>query len=802
MALLEGLRVVDLADEKGELCGRLLADFGADVIRVEPPGGARSRHLPPFAPDGTTSLYFALRNAGKRGLALDLESPAGRERLAGLAAEADLLVESAAPGTLARLGLAPETLLERNPSLVVVSITDFGQVGPYRDFLGTDMIGFAMGAMMHRCGRIERPPLVAPGALAYDTAGVTAAWAAMVAYWKRLRTGRGQHVDVSVMESVANLSDWSLPGYSISGMVGQRAGAGIYTLYRCADGFVRMIILPRHHWHALLEWMGRPEELADPELDVFLNRLVHQKRIEPVVERFFADQKKVDVAREAQRRGIPTTPLLEPSEVLENEHTRARGTFVELEVGGGLKAPLPSGFFHVDGQRLGPRGGPPAPGGVAAAFGASDAARAGLLGEPRSAPPDGHPFRGLRVLDFGVGGVGVEVGRLLAEFGADVIKVETANAPDFIRTIMNSYMNPSFASSSRSKRSFGVDCKSERGRELVQDLVRRADVLIENNATGVMERLGFGPARLRALNPRIVSFSSQMVGSSGPWSDWVGYGPSTHPVSGLQWLWNYPEDADAPAGSTNIYPDHFCGRLGAFGVLAGLVGRERGGRGVHLDAAQFESAIGLLGDLLARESLAPRSVRPQGNASERGAPWGAYRCAGDDEWCAVNVRSDAEWEALRRALGDPDWARDPTYATAPGRAAARAAIDRGLEAWTRQRGPRQAMEELQARGVPAGMLAHPAHHMEDPQLGALGYRTPVEQPGLGRIVLEGVPFRGSDLPRPIITAAPGLGEHTREIARQDLGLSDVEIEALVSRGVLEDPPPEGATPGSAPPRAR
>jgi crotonobetainyl-CoA:carnitine CoA-transferase CaiB-like acyl-CoA transferase len=795
MGLLDGLRVVDLADERGELCGRLLADLGAEVVRVEPPGGGVSRRLGPFAPDGRTSLYFALRNAGKRGETLDLDTANGRVRLCELGAQADLMIESFAPGELARRGLPPQALLERNPALVLVSISDFGQRGPYRDFVGTDMIGFAMGGMMHRCGRAEKPPLVAPGALAYDTAGVTAAWAALVALWKRLRSGRGQHVDVSVMESVANLSDWSLPGYSVTRMVGKRAGAGIYSLYRCADGYVRMIVLVKHHWHALLEWMGNPEELADPALEVFLTRLQSQRRIEAVVERFFRERPKVEVAREAQRRGIPATPLFEPAEVLSNEHVLARGTFAKLDVGGGLAALVPSGFFTIDGERVGPRAGPPAPEQAGAGFSEAPAARRALPAGLAAAAPDGHPFRGLRVLDFGVGAVGVEIGRLFAEFGADVVKLETARAPDFIRTIMNSYMNPSFASSSRCKRSFGVDLKSARGRALVEDLVRRSDVLIENNGSGVMERLGLGPEALRRLNPRIVSFSSQMVGSFGPWKDWIGYGPSTHPVSGLQWLWNYPEDADSPAGSTNVYPDHFVGRLGAFGVLAGLLGRERSGRGAHLDAAQFESAIGLLGDLLAAESLAPGSVRPAGNESPRGAPWGAYRCAGEDEWCAVNVRSDAEWEGLRRALSDPEWTREPRYASAAGRRAARAAIDAGLEAWTRERPPRQVMEALQACGVPAGMLAHPAHHMEDPQLAALGYPTPIEQPPLGRIVLEGTPFRGSDLPRPLATPAPRLGEHTREIAREELGLSDAEIAALVAEGVLEDPPPEGATPG-------
>jgi len=791
MKPLEGMRVVDLADEKGELCGRLLADLGADVIRVEPRAGALSRRLPPFAPDGRTSLYFALRNAGKRGLALDLARAEDRERLEALAAQADLLIESDAPGALAARGLAPERLLERHPGLVIVSISDFGRIGPYRDFRGTDMIGFATGGMMHRCGRPEKPPLVAPGALAYDSAGVTAAWAGLVAFWKRLRTGRGQHVDVSVLESVANLADWGLPNYSLNQTIGHRAGTGIYSLYRCADGYVRMIVLVKHHWRALLEWMGRPEELIDPQLDVFIQRLINQARIDPVIEAFFSDQKKIDVAREAQRRGIPATPLLEPAEVLTNEHTLARGTFAKLEVGGGFAALLPSGFFNIDGDRVGPVATPPAPGGAASRFREAAEARRALLETRRPAPGDEHPFRGLRVLDCGVGAVGVEIGRLFAEFGADVVKIETRRAPDFIRTIMNSWMNPSFASSSRCKRSLGIDLKSERGRELFRRLVADADLLIENNATGVLDRLGFGAQQLRAINPRIVAFSSQMMGSAGPWKSWIGYGPSTHPVSGLQYLWNFPEDADSPAGSTNVYPDHFVGRLGAFGVLAVLIQREHTGRGAHVDAAQFEAAIGLLGDLLAQESLAPGSVKPMGNASERGAPWGPYPCAGEDEWVAVCVADDAQWQGVRRALGDPAWARAPALASGAGRRAARGEIDRGVEAWTRERGPREAMELLQAAGVPAGLLAHPGHQLEDPQLAALGYPRPVEQPPLGRLVFEGTPFRGSDLPRPLAARAPDLGEHTREIAREWLGLAEDEIERLIADAVLEDPPTDG-----------
>ncbi|MEN8161649.1 MAG: CoA transferase, partial [Myxococcota bacterium] len=564
-------------------------------------------------------------------------------------------------------------------------------------------------------------------------------------------------------------------------------------LYRCADGFIRMIILVPKHWRALLEWTGHPEQLTDPKYDQFVNRLMEMDKIVGVLEGFFAGKKKIDVAVEAQRRGIPATPLLWPGEVLGNEHTTARGTFRTLPVAPGLEAKVASGFLHVDGERAGPESGPPEPGELGDGGWPEREARAGLAAlfeRPPAPPEDGHPLRGLRALDCGVGAVGVEVGRFFAEYGADVIKIESSDAPDFIRVIMSSYMNPSFLSSSRSKRSFGVDLRTERGRELMYELVRSADVFIENNGTGTMEKLGLGVEQLRALNPRIVSVSSQSAGSSGPWKDWIGYGPNTHSSSGLQHLWNHPEDEDRPAGSTAVHPDHLVGRLGTMAALAGLIQRERTGTGSHYDVAQFETPINLMADLFAQESLAPDSVHPVGNASPRGAPWSCLPCAGDDEWCVINVRSDAEWQRLRKAIGDPAWAADPALDTAEGRIARREAIDEGLTPWTKAREPREVMETLQAVGVPAGIVAHPGHHMSDPQLLHRGYPKLVVQPGYESILVEGPPFLGSDLPDPIVGPAPLLGEHTREVARAVLGLSDDEIQALIDEGVIEDPPKE------------
>lgn len=410
-----------------------------------------------------------------------------------------------------------------------------------------------------------------------------------------------------------------------------------------------------------------------------------------------------------------------------------------------------------------------------------------LGGVPRNNDnPNHYAFGGLRVLDFGIGAVGVEAGRLLAEYGAEVIKIESRTYPDFIRILEGTYMTPPFASSSRTKQSFGVNTRTEKGKAIVDRLIEHSDILIENSGAGVMQRMGFSWEAVHAVNPRLIMVSSQLAGSSGPWSKWIGYGPSTHPFSGLTWLWNYAEDIDRPAGSQNIYPDHLAGRMCAMLAAAGLLQRERTGLGCHMEVAQFEMTIALLGDLFLQESLAPGAAKPCGNDSERGAPWGAYPCAGDDAWCVINVRDDGDWERLREAMGDPEWARAERYSTTVGRLGARREIDERLLEWTATRTSREVMELLQALRVPCGMVQNPVDQLDDPHLVARGYPQRIDQPPIGEIVLEGAPLRGSDLAGPIVTPAPDLAEHTREICRNVLGMSDDEVDALIAEGALEE----------------
>ncbi len=787
---LDGIRVVDLADEKGELAGRLLADLGADVIRVEPPSGAASRKAPPFH-EGR-SLYFAYRNFNKRGLALDLHQEEGRERLRELAARADVLIESFGPGGLAARGLDADLLRAANPGLVVLSISDFGGSGPYRDWVATDATLEALGGMQFQAGLPDKPPLLPPGTPAWDIAGIMGVFAVLAALLQRERTGgHGQTIDLSALEALAQQTNWALSNASCTRAKGVdvaevRAGSGpMYKIYQCKTGYARLVILSPRQWKAMREWLGDPEYLKDPLYDSFLGRLQIADALAVLIGDLFATMGHEEVAFESQRRGIVCTPVLSPDEVLANEHFVSRNTFPDVEFGPGTTGPMQSGFLEIDGERQGYRTRAPE-------VGEHDAEiLAGIWSErreqPAAGPPDpALPLEGLRVIDFGIGGVGVEASRLFAQYGADVIKIESRTAPDFIRVVMSTEMSASFASSNTSKRAFGVNLKEPRGLELLHRLIEQADVVIENNSTGAMQKMGVGYDTIRQLNPRIVMSSAQLLGSHGAWADWIGYGPSTQPVGGLVHLWNY-DDQEDPAGSTSIFPDHLAGRLTAIAALAALIRRERTGLGAHAELAQVETVTGMIGDLLLKTGLEPGSVKPRGNRNERGAPWGAYPCRGEQQWVVITIRDDADWKKFCLALGNPEWTAKPEYEEEAGRRGAHDEIDEHIRAWTSTVTKNSVTQTLQMFDVPALPMLTGSGQITDPHFLARGYPRWVDQQDLGWIAFEGPCFQASGMTGVRIFQAPKTGEHTRVISSELLGLSDKETEALIEARVIEVP---------------
>ena len=767
---LEGLRVVDCTVVHGELAARLLADLGAEVVKVEPPGGFPGASPGPAARGRVAVVRGAQRRqAGRRAR----PGRRGRPRaLPDLLDHADVLVCSSAE--LAD-GLDVDGLAAAHPHLVVAAVTPFGLTGPWAAWEATDAVLSATSGMSFKAGLPDREPLPTPGFMCHDIGSSTAAFGVLCALWQSLSSGAGQVLDVSLNEAVAQTADWSLPNTSARLLAGEdvvdvRNGSGpVYPIFRCRDGYVRLIVLSPRQWHSMRAWLGEPEYLQDEEYDGFPARLaISDAVLNPLYEELFADMSVEQVSEEAQARGIVCTPVLDPPRVLTNEHFESRGTFTDLEVAPGVTARTSSGYYEIDGQRVGPAAPPPAPGEhtdrVFAALG--EARRA--TGAP---PAPVAPLEGLRVMDFGHGAVGVEAGRMFADYGAEVIKIETRTYYDFIRVITGTEMGPSFASSNRTKLGLGINAKHPEGRELLRKLAALSDVAIENASTGAMDNIGAGYADLSDANPSIVMASSQLMGSRGLWADWRGYGPSTQAPGGLSYLWSYA-DTEAPAGTGAIFPDHFVGRLCAVASLAMLIGRSRGVlTGGHVEVAQVEAVIGVLADLLAAESLDAGSVRPLGTRNEQGAPWGLYRCEGREEWVADHLPRRRRLggagggDGLAGLGGRRPPTPPPTGAGRP-RTSSTPASGSGPPASTKEEVARRCQEA----GCPAGPMMTARRHARERGLPGPGsFPTPLEQPGVGTISLEGPAFRGTSIapvpPRP----APWLGEHTERICTELLG---------------------------------
>ncbi|MGW0808983.1 CaiB/BaiF CoA transferase family protein [Nonomuraea sp. NPDC002799] len=790
---LAGLRVIDLADGKAEMCGRFLADLGADVLRVEPPGGSPTRHREPIH-DGV-SLYFATHNANKRGVTLDVHDSVDRDRLIDLVAGADFLIETERPGTLDELGLGADALLAHNPALVVISITDFGQTGPYRDWIGTDWTHMALGGVLSRSGIPGRKPIMPPGPLAYESAAIQAAWAGLLAYLNRLDTGRGDHVDCSVYEMTAQVLD---PGFGIGGSAtggvpatdlprGRPYAGNLYPIFPCSDGYVRICVLAKRQWRGMFGWLGEPKEFSDPRYDTLAARFGDSDRLHALIGALFKDKTRDELVAQGQERGVPIAALLDPGEVLDSLHFLARGSLLDAEVAPGLTGRVPSGYVELNGVRAGFRHRAPE---------AGEHNKEVFAEKPRPVPAvamraeatPARPLKGLRVLDLGVIVVGAELGRLLADQGAEVIKIESRAYPDGSRqSLTKETIGVSFTRGHRNKLSAGINLRSPEGLEIFKQLAKDCDVILSNFKPGTLESLGLGYDVISELNPRIIMADSSALGSTGPWSRRMGYGPLVRASTGLTGLWR---DTDVEAGfcdAITIYPDHVAARVGAAAVVAALIERRRTGEGGTVSVAQAETILTQLSTSFLRESLEPGSFTVHGNSGEGDAPQGVYPCAGDDEWCVVSVDGDEQWHNLCEVIGRADLISDARLTTSEGRRAHRELVDAAVTAWTTSVPPRECMERLQAAGAPAGMMQRVIEYLEDPQLIARGFLREMRQPYIEHTLrTENGPATFRGIADPELRPAPLACEHTRLVGAKLLGLAESEVQRLIEAGVLEE----------------
>ncbi|SEH53311.1 Crotonobetainyl-CoA:carnitine CoA-transferase CaiB [Mycolicibacterium rutilum] len=766
---LRGVRILDLTSGPMTAVGRLFADLGAHVTVANLAAISRDDVVGPHV-DGL-AIQTAINRHGMASIDVD---PASAE-FEQLLADSDILIENTAPGSLAEATLAVRNIRRQHPALVILSISDFGRDTDYRTWQATTPVLHALTSELSRSGIPGREPVVPPAELPYLVAAAQAAVLTTAIYLDRLRTAEGDLIDFSVLDGAMQTLD---PPFGSAGS----ASAGVavsaqqrdwtaeqmrYPIIACKDGHVRICILAKRQWRGMFAWLGSPEEFADPSFDK-LGKRFHSPELLAAITRFCADKTRAELEAQGQAHGVPTAAVLTLAEALGAEHFTARGFFRDVELAPGVVAPIPVGVSEIDGHRASAL--------TEAQTPAARPAGAPLLGT-RARRGQGLPLEGIRVLDLGVIVVGADTARLFGDLGADVVKIEHSAHPDGLRVGKLTSMTQPFAAGHRNKRSIGLDLRTDEGRALAHRLAANCDVVLSNYKPGVAEALGMDYATLRRINPEIVVVDSSAFGPTGPWARRLGYGPLVRAAVGFTHLWADPHDPETFCDTVTVYPDHVAARIGALSALALLLRRERTGTGGAASISQAEVMLSHLAADIAADALV-RAGHTRTDTPTPDYPWELFPTADDDGWIAVTVRDDADLQALRWVIGLPGEDRvDPD----------------ALRAWTSRRSRFEAMERLQAAGVPAGAVMHadelPGFEYYEQRR---GFREELHPYGSVPFRMENVQVHCDHVADPPLGQAPLLGEQTTEIAAELLGLDAGEIADLCARGILEIPALDGA----------
>lgn len=798
--LLSDLEVVEYGHYiSAPFCAKLLGDLGASVIKVEDPAGDIARSIGPFPGDVShpekSGLFLAL-NTSKRGVTLELDTEQGRELLLRLLDDADIFIENNAPGRLAELGLGYEVLSARNPRLVVTSVTPFGMTGPHRDYLATDLItfhmsGYAPGVLGGVDDPTSEPPLRAGGHQAEFITGLSAATATMMAVAMRGKTGKGTHVDLSAQEAMVMMPQGAVSSAafgrgSMSRRRNDNRSSSLIAVLPTRDGFIAISPREDHQWAAWLGLMGDPDWGADERFGTRQSRLENWSELEPLLIEWTTRQAKEDLYRRAQAAHVPAFPVNTAADLFRSRQLRSRGFFREIDhpVAGTLPYagfPYTLSNAHLEASRPAPTLGQHNDE-VLSAHRRSGVSRdfPKARSENQKALPRGDdflPLAGVRVLDFSWVIAGPTCTRILANMGAQVIKVESHRRPDPTRRGGGA----NFHLLNQSKSGITLNLSTPRGLELAKQLASVSDVVIENFATGAFERLGLGYEVLSELKPDLIMVSSSGLGHTGPDRDHVAYGTLIQCFTGWSSLTGNPGGRPLPGG---VWTDPATGMLQAFLITSALHDRARTGMGQYVDFAMAEVICTMLPEALMDFAMNERVQGPLGNRDALYAPHGLYPCQGDDRWVAIAVTSDDQWQSLCRAIERPGLADDARFATLEGRQADAETLDDVISAWTRKLSTNEVVERLQAAGVPAGPSMNGVDVFDDPHLDARGFFTTHTSNQGKEMRLPGLPWQFHPGPGPRVDPAPDLGQHNFEILGDILGLSREEIEQLAEEQVV------------------
>jgi len=807
--MLSHIRVVDLTDNEAAIGAFLLGQHGAEVIRVEPPGGSALRRARPLLADGSSAVAASF-GRDSRSVVLDLDDPTGRARLDELLAGADVLIENLTHTGRARWDLTPTATGTRHPHLVHTSISPFGLDGPKADWAGTDIVVMASASPLAVTGDRDRAPVRMSAPQAFCFAGSAAAGATLIALYERDTSGLGQHVDVSAQQAAALATQTGLLAAAVGAPPAVRFAGGaqlglmsLRFLYPAADGYVSIT----HVFGAaggiqttrLMQWVheaGFCDEATRDKDWIHYAELVDRgeepveewDRVKQVVADFTGSRTKAELLAGAVERNLLMAPVLDLSEVLTLPHLAGRNFFQQPAGPDGGELPYPGRYIRASGWT--PPAFRPAP-----ALGAdtdSIPARtipARTIPAAPAAPATGGALAGLKVVDLTWSVAGPAFLRVLADHGATVVKVESQKRLDAARAFLPFHNNEAGVDNSAlydnvnaGKQSITLNIADPAGRAVLDDLLRWADVVVDSFSPRGRRSVGLDHDRLQALNPGLLSMSLTLFGLDGPLAALAGYGNLGAAIAGCYDIVGWADRA--PAGPYLAYTDYTSAHMMLVSLMAALLQRRRTGQGQFIELAQAETALQSLSPALLATASTGVTFTRMGNDDLMMAPHGVYRCAGDDEWVALACQGDEQWQALCTLLGRADLAADASLATAEGRLAQRDRLDAAVEAWTVDQDPDTVMHRCQQAGIAAHTVQASVRCLADPQFRARGHFVELDHPNRLCLV-EATRFRLSRTPGYPRRHAPLLGEHTFEVLTELLGYDGDRIADLAVAELLE-----------------
>ncbi|MBW2268461.1 MAG: CoA transferase [Deltaproteobacteria bacterium] len=808
---LHDIRVLDLATPLGEATGRVLADLGAEVLKIEPPGGCASRFTAPFEdgregdPEG--SLFWRAWGMGKRSAVLDLEDAGDRERLLALIDGADILVESSRPGEMARLGLDAETLGKRNPALVYVSVTPFGQTGPFALHPATDLTLSGAGGLMDCQGDGDRVPLPIGHPEASCHGAVQAAADALLALYGRERDGRGQHLDSSMQAAIV----WTLlmaTGYAA--MMGEdKPSAGemrgvpqemlpglrIPDRTRVADGFVVMTPVlgevGQRSLTSMMKWAGEQGALDDDLIGLdfgnFIGLLTEGKLTPADIQRgfdqlvaFLGTRTKGEIQQRANDGAWLIGPASTTEDLLADKQLASRHYWTDV---GGTRHPGP--FARLSRTPIQYRSAAPKLGAdqsLVDDVSRKPSAPAKLVSEPRASL-----LEGLKVADFSWVGAGPLTSKDLANLGASVVHVESEKHIDPLRFIPpwkdgvpNVSTGHAAANFNQSKLGLGLDLATDAGREVAYRLVDWADIVIESFTPGTAAKLGLDYETLRQRKPDIVMLSSCMRGQTGPEAHYTGFGLQGAGLAGFVAITGWPDRL--PSGPWGAYTDFISPRFSVAAVAAALHHRDRTGEGQYIDLSQIEAALHYLEPMVLDYTVNGHIAGLQGLESQRACPHGVFAAQGKHRYLAVAVESPQQWAALQElvpglaAIGDCD--------ELGARLARKLDLEKILAEWCAERDAFECAKLLREVDVPAYVSLRGTDLLRDVQLAHRGFFVELEHSAIGPTLYDGSVTQFSRTPAAPTHAGPPIGEHSFQVLSELLGYDADEIADLAAAQAL------------------